>query len=84
MGKDVPIAYISRIFSKAEQNYSTMEKELLAIVYSVIFSPLYIYGRKFMLVTDYQPLKWLLRVKDPISHLVRWRLKIAEYENYVV
>jgi len=47
--KDLHIAYTSRLFNKAEQNYSTIEKELFAIIYSVQFFPSYIYGRKFTL-----------------------------------
>jgi len=62
--------------NKTEGNYSTVEKELLAIVYSVnFFRP---YGRKFILIID-QPLKWLHSVKDPTSRFVRWRLKLADY-----
>jgi len=34
IGKDLSIVYTSRLFNKTEQNYSTIEKELLAIVYS--------------------------------------------------
>jgi len=48
IGKDLPVAYTSRLLN--EQNYSTIEKELLAIVYSVQFFRLYIYSRKFTLV----------------------------------
>jgi len=35
IGKDRPIAYTSRLLNAAKQNYSTIEKESLAIVYSV-------------------------------------------------
>lgn len=83
IGKDRPIAYTSRLLNAAERNYSTIEKELLAIVYSVNHFRSYLYGHKFTLVTDHKPLVWLHSVKDPTSRLVRWRLKLAEY-NYEV
>jgi len=70
---DLPIAYTSRLLNKAEQNYSTREKELFAIVYSVQFFRLHIYNRKFTLVTDHQPLKRVYSVKDSTSRFVQWR-----------
>ena len=69
--KELPIAYASRLLNKAEINYSTIEKKLLAIVYCVRYFHPYLYGRKFILYTDHQPLIWLHRVKDPTSRLVR-------------
>ncbi|XP_026830942.1 uncharacterized protein LOC113563473 [Ooceraea biroi] len=45
-GKDLPIAYTSRLLNTAEQNYSTIEKELLAIVYSVNYFRPYVYGHQ--------------------------------------
>jgi len=60
--KDLAIAYTSRLLNKVEQNYSTLEKELVAIVYNIQFFRSYIYSRKFTLVTN-QPLKRLYSVK---------------------
>jgi len=84
IGQDLPIAYASRVLNSAEKNYSTIEKELLAITYCVNHFRPYLYGRAFTLVTDHQPLTWLYRVKDPTSRLVRWRLKLEEYNYNIV
>ncbi|KAL4085202.1 hypothetical protein QTP88_027061 [Uroleucon formosanum] len=84
IGHDLPIAYASRTLNKAEQNYSTTEKELLSIVWSVKHFRPYLLGRKFRIYTDHQPLTWLFNVKDPGSRLMRWRLKLAEYQYEVI
>jgi hypothetical protein len=83
LGKELPIAYASRSLSKAERNYSTSEKELLAIVWSTKHFRPYLYGRKFKITTDHQPLTWIMNVKDPSSRLLRWRIKLEEY-NYEI
>jgi len=40
----------------------------------------YVYGRKFTIVTDHKPLTWLFSVKDPGSRLLRWRIKLDEFD----
>ncbi|KMQ82914.1 enzymatic polyprotein endonuclease reverse [Lasius niger] len=80
IGKDLPIAYTSRVLNAAEQNYSTIEKECLAIVYCTNHFRPYLYGKKFTIITDHKPLIWLHSIKDPSSRLWKWRTKLAEYE----
>lgn len=81
--KGHPITFISRTLNVHERNYSTTEKELLAIVWAVKYLRPYLYGRKFDLKTDHQPLKWLQMKnlgKDISPRLQRWILQLGEYD----
>lgn len=84
IGQDKPIAYASRTLNPAEQNYSVIEKELLAIVWGTRYFRPYLFGRKFKIITDHQPLQWLMNLKEPNSRLVRWRLKLEEFEYDII
>lgn len=75
-----PICYASRTLNGAEQNYSTIEKELLAIVWSTKYFRPYLFGRRFIIETDHRPLTWLFSIKEPNSKLVRWRLRLQEFD----
>lgn len=80
IGKDQPVSYVSRILTSNEVNYSTYEKEALAIVYCVKHFRVYLYGNKFTIITDHRPLCWIRSAKDPTSRLTRWRLALEEYD----
>jgi hypothetical protein len=79
-GKDKwVIAYASRSLSKHEKNYSTLEKEALAIVWSVEKYHAYLFGRKFVILSDHQPLKWLYSVNEPKGRISIWVMKLSQY-----
>ena len=83
-GQEFPVSYNSRQLSSAEQNYSAIERELLAVVHAVrVYRP-YLYGRKFTLITDHRPLKWLMSLKDPSSRLARWSVLLQDYQYEVI
>jgi hypothetical protein len=84
IGADLPVAYASRSFNKGERNYSTVEKELAAIVWGTKHFRPYLYGRKFKIVSDHKPLKWIVSVKDPGSRLLRWRIQLEEFDYVIV
>jgi hypothetical protein len=84
IGADLPIAYASRSFNKAERNYSTVEKELATIVWGTKHFRPYLYGRKFKIVSDHNPLKRIVNVKDPGSRLLRWRIQLEEFDYEIV
>ena len=80
-----PIGYVSRTLSKAEQNYSQIEKEGLACVFGVKRFHSYLYGHHFTLITDHKPLLSLFGERRAIppqasARIQRWALTLSMYE----
>lgn len=84
VGHDLPVAYASRLLTKAEKNYSATERECLAVVEFVRHFRHYLYGQHFLVITDHQALRWLHLVKDSSSRLIRWRLKLRDYQYEIL
>lgn len=76
---DRPIHFFSRTLNEAQRRYSTIQKELLAIVEAIKNFRPYLYGRFFVLITDHKPLCYLFNMKDCGSRLFRQRLDLLDY-----
>ena len=51
-----PVAYASRSLTDAESRYAQIEKELLAVQFSLESLHQYIYGKKVTIESDHKPL----------------------------
>lgn len=75
-----PIAYFSKQCSKAQLNYSTTEREALAVVLALKHFRPFIYGYQVTIFTDHQPLVGLFRsTNDYSGRLARWALLVQEF-----
>ena len=83
-GTEHVIAYASRLLSKAEHNYCTTRKELLAVITFLQHFRQYLLGRLFTVQTDHGALTWLQGFKNPEGQLARWLEKLQEYQFNIV
>ena len=75
-----PVAYYSRKFDKHQKNYSTVEKESLALVLALQHFEVYISSEKPLIVhTDHNPLVFLSKMKTKNRRLLSWSLMLQEY-----
>ena len=81
---DQPIAYGSKKLSAAERRYSTIERELLGIVWGVEHFRPYLFGRFFVIKTDHMPLLWVEKLKETSARITKWKEKLAVYEFNIV
>ena len=74
------IYYASRTLDGAQCNYSTTEKELLAIVFALEKFRSYLLGTKVIIYSDHAALKYLLNKKEAKPRLIRWILLLQEFD----
>ena len=79
-----PVAFASKKLSDCQKKYSTVERELLAIIFAVSKFRYYLLGRTFILEVDHQPLVHLSKFKGDNSRLMRWALILQSYSFRIV
>ncbi|RDX63257.1 Retrovirus-related Pol polyprotein from transposon 17.6, partial [Mucuna pruriens] len=73
------VAYASRTMDLAQQNYTTIEKELLAIVFALDKFRSYLLGSKIVVFSDHAAFKFLLKKPDVKSRLIQWLFLLQEF-----
>ena len=78
-GTEKVIAYGSKSLNKHEKNYCVTDRELLAVRHFTEHFRSYLLGRKFLIRTDHQALKWLFTMKEPKCRIARWIEALSEF-----
>ena len=77
------IYYASRTFNEAQENYSTTEKEMLAIVFACEKFRQYILGSHVIVHKDHTTIKYLMSKKEAKPRLIRWVLLMSALNTHL-
>jgi len=78
-GQEKVIAYASRRLTATEGNYTTTEKECLAITLAIRKMRCYLEGYRFEVVTDHLALKWLNFIESHSGRMAQWALELQQF-----
>ena len=73
------VYYASKTLNEAQRNYTTTEKELLAVVYALDKFRAYLVGSDIIIFMDHSALKYLLTKQNVQARLIRWVLLLQEF-----
>nr|GFB94182.1 reverse transcriptase domain-containing protein [Tanacetum cinerariifolium] len=79
-----PIHYASKTMNQAKTNYTTTEKEMIAVVYAFEKFRSYLIMNRSIVYTDHSALKYLFAKKDAKARLLRWILLLQEFDFKVI
>ena len=75
-----PVSYVSRKLLDRETRYSTIERECLAIVWTLQKLGRYLWGQKFVLQTDHKPLTFINTAIYKNNRILKWSLVLQTYK----
>ena len=78
-GKPYVVYYASKTLNEAQRNYTTTEKELLAVVYALDKFCAYLIGSDIVIFKDHSALKYLLTKQNAKARLIRWVLLLQDF-----
>jgi hypothetical protein len=80
-GLDHPVSYFSKKFDSHQLNYSTIEKETLAMILALKHFQIYLKSttQQVVVFTDHNPLTFIHRMKGSNQRVLRWSLLLQEY-----
>ncbi|GJS23952.1 putative reverse transcriptase domain-containing protein [Tanacetum coccineum] len=80
MQRDKVIAYASRQLKTHEENYTTHDLELGAVVFALRLWRHYLYGTKCVVYTDHKSLQYILDQKELNMRQRRWIELLSDYD----
>ncbi len=80
-GVDRPVSFFSNKFNLYQLNYSTIEKETLALVWALQHFDVYVGGGSTPVVvfSDHNPLVFLQSLRSTNQRLIRWAVLLQPY-----
>ncbi len=78
-GETKPLGYFSKKLNSTEGRYSATDKETLAVVLACRYFHHYLWGTKFTILTDHQPLTSIFKRKTKSARMSRWIMEMREY-----
>ena len=77
---DFPVTYASRKLNSTEKNYTTTEREGLAMVYAVNKFRHYLLANRFIFFVDHHSLMYLVNKPCATGRIVRWFVILLEFD----
>jgi len=80
-GNEMPLACVSRTFTKTERSYSTVKKEVLALLYTLRTMDFFLrFANKIIILVDAAAILYLRMCKDAAGILLRFSLELSKYD----
>ena len=81
----MPIACVSRTFTKTERAYSTVKKEVLALLYTMRTMDFFLrFANRIIILVDAKTILYLRLCKEAAGILLQFSIELSKYEAVVI